>query len=100
MNPRINNRICHVVEVTGKLLACQKEWRCSPESSWSFVFGACSSLPGSSAGTGALADATAQANVLSNGLPRTTGCFCTTAGKTQLFVCVFGKVPCQELMCL
>lgn len=100
MNPRINNRICHVVEVIGKLLANQEEWQCSPESSRSFVFGACFSLPGSSAGTDALTDATVRANVLSNGLPRMTGYFCTTTGKTQLFVCAFGKVPCQELMCV
>lgn len=100
MNPVINNRICHVIEVIGKLSASQKEWQCSPESSWSFVFRACFSLPGSSAGTDALTDATVQANVLSNGLPRVTGYFCTITGKTQLFVCVFGKVPCQELMCL
>lgn len=100
MNPKVNNRICHVVEVIGELLATQKEWQHSPESSWSFVLGACSSRVGSSAGTDVLTDGAAWANLLSSGLPRTMGYFCSAAGKTQLFFCVFGKVLCQEMMCM
>lgn len=46
------------------------------------------SLPGSSAGAGAMTDAAVEANVLSNDLPRSTGYFCTNTCKTHLFMCL------------
>lgn len=92
MNPRINNRICYMVEMVARKRGSRAQ---------NFALGASSSVSGSFSGTDALTNAAGLVNPPLTGLPRTQPVSVPLSAKPScLFVCALGEVPCQELMCV